>query len=131
MDVSASVTFWDYLDELVASKTLVIDRPKGTRHPRYPEIIYPLDYGYLEGTTSADGDGIDVWLGLSGNHYPSQMEAKSLSAVILTIDLVKQDAELKIMLNCTEEELQTILSFHNDYKMRAILVRRPSNKEMP
>jgi inorganic pyrophosphatase len=26
-------------------------------------MIYPLDYGYLEITTSSDGGGIDVWFG--------------------------------------------------------------------
>jgi inorganic pyrophosphatase len=52
--------FWLRLDELVAGCGLVIDRPKGSPHPRYPDFFYPLDYGYLDGTRSADGDGIDV-----------------------------------------------------------------------
>jgi inorganic pyrophosphatase len=55
--------FWEALDTLVSSSKLVIDRPKGTHHPRFPEIIYPVDYGYLENTTSMDGHGIDVWCG--------------------------------------------------------------------
>lgn len=55
--------FWCKLDELVQSGDLVIDRPQGSAHPRYPDIIYPLDYGYLAGTTAADGEGIDVWVG--------------------------------------------------------------------
>lgn len=57
------LAFWAALDELVATSTVRIDRPKGTAHPRYPSFIYPLDYGYLEGTQAADGGGIDVWVG--------------------------------------------------------------------
>ena len=34
--------FWDALDKLVANSEIVIDRPKGSAHPRYPELIYRL-----------------------------------------------------------------------------------------
>ncbi len=120
MESTASANFWDYLDQLVSSQTLVIDRPCGSHHPRFPEVIYPLDYGYLEGTTSGDGGGIDVWRGTSG--------ARHLSAVILTVDLHKRDAEIKFLLGCSEQEIHTILLFHNDNGMRAALVRRPTDQ---
>ncbi len=55
--------FWHRLDELVETCPVVIDRPAGSTHPRYPDIVYPLDDGYLDGTTSGDGHGIDVWVG--------------------------------------------------------------------
>ena len=55
--------FWDALDQLTADSEIVIDRPKGSAHPRFPNFIYPVDYGYLKGTASMDGGGIDVWLG--------------------------------------------------------------------
>ena len=58
--------FWSVLERLVAESNLVIDRPKGTTHWRYPDYVYPMDYGYLEGTSSMDGDGIDVWIGTVG-----------------------------------------------------------------
>lgn len=52
--------FWEALDVLLAGGEIVIDRPKGSAHPRYPHMIYPLDYGYLAGSASMDGGGIDV-----------------------------------------------------------------------
>lgn len=55
--------FWTALDALVAQSRVVIDRPRGSAHPRYPHVVYPLDYGYLDGTSSMDGAGIDVWRG--------------------------------------------------------------------
>ena len=119
MEVRSSASFWDYLDELVGSSQLIIDRPKGTCHPRYPEFVYPLDYGYLEGTNAADGAGIDVWLGASGS--------RDLSSVILTVDLLKRDTEIKFLLGCTVQEMQTILDFHNGKCMWAFLVRRTNN----
>jgi predicted acetyltransferase len=51
----ANDDFWQALDKLVSDSEIVIDRPKGSAHPRYPEFIYPLEYGYLKGTTAMDG----------------------------------------------------------------------------
>ena len=43
--------FWKALDELVNNSEIIIDRPKGTAHPRYPDFIYQVDYGYLKDTS--------------------------------------------------------------------------------
>lgn len=39
--------FWRALEKLVQESTIIIDRPKGSSHPQYGDLIYPLDYGYL------------------------------------------------------------------------------------
>ncbi len=41
--------------------TVVIDRPLGTRHPEW-QHIYPINYGFVPGTKSADGEEIDVYV---------------------------------------------------------------------
>jgi F420 biosynthesis protein FbiB-like protein len=108
--------FWQYLDHLVAASQVEIDRPKGSAHPRFPELIYPLDYGYLEGTSTSDGEGIDVFIG-------SQAD-QTLDAIALTVDLEKRDAEIKLLMGCSEAEKQIALDFLNGASMRACLVRR-------
>ena len=113
--------FWAYLDRLIADSRVIVDRPKGSRHPRFPERIYPLDYGYIEETTAGDGAGIDVWLGANGD--------RRLTAVILTVDLAKRDTEVKLMLGCSEEECRTALAFLNSQFMRAVLVDRPTQSK--
>jgi len=111
-----STEFWHSLDRLVAEKSLVIERSKGTQHPRYPDMEYPLDYGFLEGTTSADGEGIDVWRG--SNKLPI------LDAVVLTIDPGKEDAEIKLLLGCSEQEKQLVVEFFSRSLRGVQLVRR-------
>lgn len=52
--------FWKVVDALVSAGKFVIDRPKDSVHPRFPNIKYKVDYGYIENTSSMDGGGIDV-----------------------------------------------------------------------
>jgi hypothetical protein len=40
--------FWNQVDKIISSSEIVIDRPKGSCHPKYTEAIYPIDYGYLQ-----------------------------------------------------------------------------------
>ena len=108
--------FWNAIDELVKSADIVVDRPKGSTHPRYPDFVYKVDYGYLKGTTSMDGAGIDVWVGTG---------EKKIDAIMCIVDLMKKDSEIKILIGCTEEEKQIIYQTHNETEhMKGILIRR-------
>ncbi len=109
--------FWNMIDRIVRESRLVIDRPKGTHHPRFPKIVYPLDYGYLEGTASMDKGGIDVWRGTG--------EAQSVCGIICTVDIMKKDSEIKLLIGCTAEEIETVYRFHNESEyMKGLLVQR-------
>jgi len=110
-------TFWNRLDDVLATHEVVIDRPKGTTHPKYPAIVYPLDYGFVKGTCAGDGNEIDVWRGSSANPH--------LVGVICTVDSAKNDAEVKLLVGCTPEEVETVNHFHNDNEyMSGIVVQR-------
>jgi inorganic pyrophosphatase len=113
---SDSASFWGYLEQLINSGHIIIDRPNKTAHPSFPDIVYPLDYGYLEGTVVMDGGGVDVWKGAAGTNY--------ITGVLVTVDLRKHDTEVKILLGCTETEMQIILDFQTSRSMQALLVRR-------
>ncbi len=42
--------------------TVTIDRPVGSRHPRWPDTVYPINYGYIEGVLGGDGQWQDAYL---------------------------------------------------------------------
>ena len=44
------------------SVTVTVDRPIGTPHPKHPDIIYPINYGYVEGLVAGDGEEQDVYI---------------------------------------------------------------------
>ena len=110
-------TFWTALDKLVEQSEIIIDRPKGSVHPVHPDFIYQVDYGFLRNTSSMDREGIDIWAG--SDH------TAGIDAILCTIDLLKRDSEIKILLDCTEEEKMLIYKAHNDTScMKGILIRR-------
>lgn len=110
--------FWKYLQRLVETSKIVLDRPAGSTHPRYPDGTYPVNYGYLHGTTSLDAGGVDIWVGSQGQHQ--------VVGVLCTVDLLKRDTELKILYDCTEEEIDAIMKYVNGNQMRAIYIKRES-----
>ena len=110
--------FWEYLEKLVHENEIIIDRPKGTRHPKYNKMVYVADYGYIKNTKSMDDGGIDIFVGSD--------PGKKIDAIICTIDLLKNDSEIKILLGCTQSEQTAINDFLNDSEyMKALLITRP------
>lgn len=119
MNAMYAPEFWDKIDQLISSSEIIIDRPKGSPHPRFPHIVYPLDYGYLRGTSSIDGSGIDIWVG----NNPDQ----TIDAIIVTVDLMKRDSEIKLLIGLTDDEKHVILDFHNSSAfMKGIIIYRPN-----
>ena len=109
--------FWNYLDKIVLENEIIIDMKKGTKHPKYENLVYVVDYGYIKNTKSMDNGGIDIFVGSNPN--------KKIDAILCVIDLVKSDSEIKILLGCTEKEKMEIYDFlNNSVYMKAILVER-------
>jgi len=48
----------DFLNTIV---DVVIDRPLGSKHPKY-NYFYPVNYGYIPNTISGDGEELDAFI---------------------------------------------------------------------
>lgn len=108
--------FWTDVDDLVNTHRVVVDRPRNTPHPKNTPHIYPLDYGYLEGTTSGDGAGIDVWIGTASD--------RRAIGLICTVDLRKRDMEVKLLIGCSPAEIASVRDFLATLGMGHCLVLR-------
>ena len=75
-----------------------------------------MDYGFLKGTTSNDGAGVDIWRGSLGD--------EALAGVVLTVDVLKNDCEMKLLVGCTPDEAETARRLHDDGSQAASLVLR-------
>ncbi|MBO5853267.1 MAG: hypothetical protein J6U93_06550, partial [Alistipes sp.] len=59
----------------------------------------------------------DVWLGTDAEH--------KLDAIVCTVDLVKRDSEIKLLIGCTPAEKSYIKSFYIEWpQMGGILIER-------
>src|SRR6266498_2306559 len=89
--MDSDISFWNEMIELIVTNPIIIERPKGSTHPRYPGEIYPFDYGYLENTTASDGSVTDLWLG------SLNQSDETLTGILCTFDtLTKYRINVKI-----------------------------------
>ena len=106
---------WQKWDRIIRANKIVIDRPKNTAHPHYPNRIYPLDYGYVTNTKGSDNEEVDVFVGAAKD---------GLVGVILTVDTVKNDKEIKLLWNTSREEADAAVKFVNYGGMSGRLIWR-------
>ena len=100
-----------------------IDRPLGSSHPKYKDMIYPINYGYIENTISGDGDPIDVFV-LGEDKPVEEVECK-----IIAIVKREDDNEDKLVgvptycsKNFTIEEIEEQIYFQEKYFKSNIMV---------
>lgn len=110
---------WTRWERVIADNGVTIDRPRGSMHPDHPSIIYPIDYGYVNGTRATDGHELDVFVGTGSN---------GLAGAIATIDYRKGDLELKLIYGCRPEEVYLVngfINFDRTLMEGVLLLRRP------
>ena len=100
---------WAGWETLIRTNGITLDRPRGSAHPVFPEIVYPIDYGFVNGTTSSDGHEVDVFVGTAA----PRSAADGLVGAIYTTDRRKGDRECKFLWNCTPAEIYLVNGFIN------------------
>lgn len=116
---SVNLSFWESLDQLIASSDVILDRTSGSIHPGFPELVNPLSHGFLAEPNAAENESINVWVG--------SIPERRLDGIVLTADLIERNAEILLLLGCTEEEKKSILDVFNRGAMRASLIPREGN----
>ena len=109
-----SKTREDYADVLGARVHCVMDRPLGSAHPRYPDMIYPVNYGYVPGVMAGDNAEQDVYI--LGPTEP----LKTFDGVVIAVVHRFNDVEDKWVAAektgvYTAEEILKILDFQEKY----------------
>lgn len=95
---------WERWEKLILSEGVLLDRPRNSAHPRYPDILYPMDYGFICNTKSSDGEEVDVFAG-SG--------PPRLVGMIITHDSRKKAREVKLLWRCIPAEIYLAHGFIN------------------
>ena len=94
--------------------TVTVDRPIGSCHPEYPDMIYPINYGYVRGIIAPDGEEQDAYI--IGVDDPVPEFCGRVIAIIQRLD----DVESKLVvapdgLEFTESEIVSKTHFQEKY----------------
>ncbi len=110
--------FWQKLDTIYNSSDFKLSNPKGTSHEKYHNLIYPVDYGYLE-----DMDNNDSQIRV----YKGTQKGSSIKVAIISADILNKDITVKLLIGCSEQEEKDILSFLNQTDFQKTVLIRRSN----
>ena len=101
---------YKYLGKIV---DVQIDRPLNSKHPKHG-FIYEVNYGYVPGTTSGDGEELDCYV--LGVDEPLKTFKGECIAVIHRLN--DDDDKLVIVptgTNISDEEIQKLTHFQEQY----------------
>ena len=59
---------------------VIVDRPLGSVHPNFPDLVYEINYGYIEGIIAADGEEQDAYI-LGVDEAVSEYEGKLIAII--------------------------------------------------
>lgn len=102
---------YSYREKMV---DMVIDRPIGSVHPKYEDMIYPLNYGFIPNVFGGDGEELDVYL--MGLNVP----VKEYKAKVIAIVHRHNDVEDKLVaapegMSFTKMEIEDAVRFQEQY----------------
>lgn len=102
---------YSYREKMV---DVIIDRPIGSVHPKYEDMIYPLNYGFIPNVFGGDGEELDVYL--MGLNVP----VKEYKAKVIAIVHRHNDVEDKLVaapegMSFTKMEIEDAVRFQEQY----------------
>lgn len=100
--------------DFIGKKVVVkMDRPLGSKHPKHG-FIYLVNYGYIPGTVSGDGEELDAYI--LGVHQPLDTFEGRVIAVIHRLDddddklIVVEDGK-----NYTDDQINALVEFQEKW----------------
>ena len=101
---------------------VTVDRPLGSFHPEYPDMYYPVNYGYVKGIIAPDGEEQDVYI--LGVDVPVESFTGRVIAVIRRSD----DVEEKWVVcpdgvSFTREEIAEMVEFQERFFSSEVILK--------
>ena len=95
------------------SVKVIVDRPLGSKHPKH-DIIYPVNYGYVEGIFAGDGEEQDAYI-LGVDEPITEFEGKVIAIIHRFNDNEDKWVVAPDGLSFSEEEIKKMLFFQEQY----------------
>ena len=93
---------------------VTVDRPLGSYHPKYTDMYYPVNYGYIEGVYALDYEEQDAYI--LGINEPVECFVGKVIAIIHRLDDVEDKwVVAPVGISFTKEEIMQQVSFQEQY----------------
>ena len=92
---------------------VTVDRPLGSKHPEF-DMIYPVNYGYVEGIFAGDGEEQDAYI-LGIDEPLSEFEGNLIAIIHRLNDNEDKWVVAPDGMNFTEDEIRQQLHFQEQY----------------
>ncbi len=104
----------------------IVDRPVGAPHPKYSDLLYPVNYGYIEGMMGGDGEPLDAYI--LGVYEP----LKCYTGVAVALIHRKDDVEDKLVVapmgvEITREQILRETEFMEKYYDSVVYIKEKLN----
>lgn len=94
--------------------TVIVDRPIGSYHPKYEEIYYPINYGYVKGIIAPDEEEQDAYI-LGVNIPVKEYTGKIIAIIHRYNDIEEKWVIAPENMNFTIEEIKEQVDFQEQY----------------
>lgn len=111
----------DHLRKMIGKEvTVYVDRPLGSKHPKYDDIIYKANYGYIKEFIAPDGEYQDAYI--LGVDRP----LKDFTGVVYCIINRTNDIEDKLIVvdrneTFSDEEIENMIAFQEKFFKHKII----------
>lgn len=94
--------------------TVTVDRPLGSYHPDYPDMLYPINYGFIEGTMAADGEEEDAYI-LGVDEPVKEFTGRAIAVIHRKDDVEHKWVVAPDGVTFTEDEIREAVDFQEQY----------------
>lgn len=93
---------------------VIVDRPLGSRHPKYPDMKYPVNYGYVPGVIGGDGEEQDAYI-LGVDVPVSEFHGVVIAVIHRTNDCEDKWIVAPHGVSFTKDEISRAVRFQEQY----------------
>ncbi len=101
--------------------TVTVDRPLGSYHPKYKNMCYPINYGYVKGIIAADGKEQDAYI-LGVKEAVAEFTGKIIAVVHRFDDVEEKWVVVPEHMSFSREEIQKQVQFQEKFFQSEIVM---------
>lgn len=110
---------FDFSNILNHTVTVTIDRPLGSAHPEHSDIVYSVNYGFVDGIIGGDGEWQDAYV-LGVDTPVTTFTGKVIAVIVRTDDIETKWVVAPFNMHFTREQIEHAVSFQEKYFLHRI-----------